>query len=190
MAEITSFIVSGMGVSATQFIPINIGGSVAIGTVLGVLLLGETVMLHGWSGVILLIGGIALVATDPGEKVVEGDTSEEESEAPPLYVWIGPALFCALSYALYNICIKKGSAYINPVSGRPVVPMHGSEPSSYKHSFSTTSLDCRGCNSAIRRRPTRYSPFGCPLCGKRRSAILYVRRSAMGCLGWGSCWSC
>lgn len=58
VAEITSFIVTGMGVSAAQFIPINIGGSVAIGSVLGVILLGETVMLQGWTGVILLVGGI------------------------------------------------------------------------------------------------------------------------------------
>lgn len=36
LAEITSFLVAGMGVPASQFIPINIGGSVAIGTVLGV----------------------------------------------------------------------------------------------------------------------------------------------------------
>jgi drug/metabolite transporter (DMT)-like permease len=104
LAEITSFVVSGLGVPATQFIPINIGGSVAIGSVLGVVLLGETVMLHGWSGVILLIGGIALVATDPGTKVEEGGGSSEQTEgnAPPLLVWIGPALFCALSYAMYN----------------------------------------------------------------------------------------
>jgi len=36
---------------------------------------------------------------------------------PPLAVWIGPALACALAYALYNIFIKKGSASINPILG-------------------------------------------------------------------------
>lgn len=124
VAEITSFIVSGLGVPATQFIPINIGGSVAIGSVLGVVLLGETVMLHGWSGVALLIAGIAMVATDPGEKVEEGGDLmplEGSVTPPPLVVWIGPALFCALSYALYNICIKKGSAYINPIVGAVIL---------------------------------------------------------------------
>jgi len=131
IAEITSFVVSGLGVPATQFIPINIGGSVAIGSVLGVVLLGETVMCHGWSGVVLLIAGIALVATGPGTKVEEGDGGGPEDELsiisvsndtqPPLYVWIGPALFCALAYALYNICIKKGSAYINPIVGAVIL---------------------------------------------------------------------
>jgi uncharacterized membrane protein len=36
---------------------------------------------------------------------------------PALIVWIGPALLCALAYALYNIFIKKGSASIHPVLG-------------------------------------------------------------------------
>ena len=37
--------------------------------------------------------------------------------SPPLVIWIGPALVCALFYALYNIFIKKGSASINPILG-------------------------------------------------------------------------
>jgi transporter family protein len=68
-AELLSFCVSGMGVQASQSIPIIIGGSVMFGAVLGLLMLGETLMLQGWSGVLLLMTGIALVATDPGEKV-------------------------------------------------------------------------------------------------------------------------
>jgi transporter family protein len=36
---------------------------------------------------------------------------------PPLSVWIIPALLCAMSYAFYNIFIKKGSASIHPVLG-------------------------------------------------------------------------
>lgn len=45
-------------------------------------------------------------------------TSESNSEMnPALYIWIGPALVCALMYALYNICIKKGSNSIHPVLG-------------------------------------------------------------------------
>ena len=116
-AEMVSFVVSGMGVPATQFIPIIIGGSVMFGSVLGVMTLGEVVMLHGWSGVVMLCVGIVMVATDPGDKVEEGGGSEVKSDEPPLLLWIGPALFCALSYALYNICIKKGSSSINPIVG-------------------------------------------------------------------------
>jgi transporter family protein len=36
---------------------------------------------------------------------------------PPLRLWIGPALVCALLFALYNICIKKASASIDPMLG-------------------------------------------------------------------------
>jgi transporter family protein len=38
-------------------------------------------------------------------------------EVPPLRLWIGPALVCAFSYALYNIFIKKASTYIDPMLG-------------------------------------------------------------------------
>jgi transporter family protein len=39
------------------------------------------------------------------------------AKSPHFVVWIGPALVCALCYALYNIFIKKGSASIHPVLG-------------------------------------------------------------------------
>lgn len=68
-AELLSFCVSGMGVQASQSIPIIIGGSVGIGAMLGIAMLGEELVLQGWSGVVLLMTGIAMVATDPGEKV-------------------------------------------------------------------------------------------------------------------------
>jgi transporter family protein len=45
-AEMLSFCVSGMGVPATQSIPIIIGGSVLFGAVLGILTLGEKLMCH------------------------------------------------------------------------------------------------------------------------------------------------
>eukprot|EP00567_Pseudictyota_dubia_P013078 CAMPEP_0197435330 /NCGR_PEP_ID=MMETSP1175-20131217/2946_1 /TAXON_ID=1003142 /ORGANISM="Triceratium dubium, Strain CCMP147" /LENGTH=275 /DNA_ID=CAMNT_0042964349 /DNA_START=141 /DNA_END=968 /DNA_ORIENTATION=- len=67
IAEIVSFCVSGMGVQATQSIPIIIGGSVMFGSVLGFLMLGEVMTTQGWLGVLLLVVGISLVATDPGQ---------------------------------------------------------------------------------------------------------------------------
>ena len=68
-AEMLSFVVSGLGVPATQSIPTIIGGSVGVGAVCGLIMLGETLLLQGWGGVTLLIIGIGMVATDPGEKV-------------------------------------------------------------------------------------------------------------------------
>jgi len=55
-------------VPATQSIPTIIGGSTGFGAVLGLIMLGETLMLQGWSGVLLLMVGIGIVATDPGAK--------------------------------------------------------------------------------------------------------------------------
>lgn len=60
-AELLSFVVSGMGVPATQSIPVLIGGSVLIGTLLGRLWLGELLKSQGWLGVALISLGIALV---------------------------------------------------------------------------------------------------------------------------------
>jgi transporter family protein len=68
-AEMLSFCVSGMGVDASKSIPIIIGGSVMFGAVLGLLMLGETLMFQGWFGVAVLMTGVGLVATDPGEKM-------------------------------------------------------------------------------------------------------------------------
>jgi transporter family protein len=65
-AEILSFIVSGMGVQAMQSIPIIIGGSVLIGTVLGYTVLHEMLTATGWCGVLLIAVGIGLVGIDPG----------------------------------------------------------------------------------------------------------------------------
>lgn len=65
LAEMISFFVSGLGVQAMQSIPILIGGSVMFGTILGFCLLGEVLSYHGWLGVVMLISGICLVATDP-----------------------------------------------------------------------------------------------------------------------------
>ena len=65
VAELLSFGVSGMGVQATQSIPILIGGSVVFGAVLGIFFLGEILDLRGWVGVFLLVSGIGLISTDP-----------------------------------------------------------------------------------------------------------------------------
>ena len=86
-------------------------------------------MFHGWSGIVLLVTGIALVATDPGVKVEAGggrrttELSDDHDDPPPLLVWIGPALVCAMCYAFYNIFIKKGSAFINPILGGVVLQL-------------------------------------------------------------------
>ncbi|GKY97964.1 hypothetical protein MPSEU_000754400 [Mayamaea pseudoterrestris] len=65
-AEILSFIVSGMGVQATQSIPVIIGGSVLFGTTLGYTVLKESLSGTGWAGVFLIAVGITLVGIDPG----------------------------------------------------------------------------------------------------------------------------
>ena len=60
-AELLSFVVSGMGVPATQSIPIIIGGSILIGTILGSVWLKESLSSTGWFGVLLIAIGITLV---------------------------------------------------------------------------------------------------------------------------------
>jgi transporter family protein len=120
-AEMLSFFVSSLGVQAATSIPIIIGGSVMFGALLGILLLGEKLMLQGWSGVILLVLGIALVASDPGDKIEEGSSENPEQGAPPFITWIFPALASAGAYAFYNILIKKGSTSINPILGGVVL---------------------------------------------------------------------
>lgn len=64
-AEILSFIVSGLGVQASQSIPIIIGGSVGIGCILGFVILHEMLGVRGWIGVGMIIFGVGLVGTDP-----------------------------------------------------------------------------------------------------------------------------
>ncbi|KAL9179138.1 hypothetical protein ACHAXT_000180 [Thalassiosira profunda] len=121
LAEMLSFVVSGLGVPATHSIPIIIGGSVLFGAVLGLLMLGEQLMVQGWSGVGLLVIGIVCVALDPGEKVEEGGGESAEAEGGPPAYWVVVALICANAYAFYNIFIKKGSASINPILGGVVL---------------------------------------------------------------------
>ena len=66
VAEILSFIISGLGVPASKSIPAIIGGSVVIGTLLGAVWLGEQLTRRGWVGVAFIALGIALVGIDPG----------------------------------------------------------------------------------------------------------------------------
>lgn len=54
---------------------------------------------------------------DVRRELVELSSSDSLGSSPPLAVWIGPALLCALAYAFYNIFIKKGSASIHPILG-------------------------------------------------------------------------
>jgi transporter family protein len=64
LAEIVSFFVSSLGVQAMQSIPIIIGGSVMLGTVLGAVALHEELSYRGWFGVIMISAGISLVGMD------------------------------------------------------------------------------------------------------------------------------
>ena len=54
---------------------------------------------------------------------IESTVSSIAITSPPLVIWIGPALICALCYALYNIFIKKGSASIHPVLGGVILQL-------------------------------------------------------------------
>ena len=58
-----------------------------------------------------------ILKTSPMESEFSFGEGRELAKAPPLLVWIWPALLCALAYALYNIFIKKGSASIHPILG-------------------------------------------------------------------------
>jgi len=68
-AEILSFQVSASGAQASQSVPVMIGGSVAIGSILGAILLRERMSLQGWFGVVLVVAGVACVATDPASSI-------------------------------------------------------------------------------------------------------------------------
>lgn len=64
VAELLSFLISSSGVPASQSIPVIIGGSVLLGTVLGRFWLREVLSLRAWCGVGLIAVGIALVGMD------------------------------------------------------------------------------------------------------------------------------
>lgn len=90
---------------------------------MGVLLLGEKMMCHGWSGIAMLVTGIALVATDPGEKVEEGGGASTEGDGPPLMKWLWIALCCAMAYALYNSkSVKSAACALQIQNGRCTSP--------------------------------------------------------------------
>jgi transporter family protein len=65
-AELLSFVISGLGVAANKSIPIVVGGSVVLGTLLGKFWLREVLTWKGWCGVALITAGIAMVGIDPG----------------------------------------------------------------------------------------------------------------------------
>ena len=66
VAELLSFVISGMGVPATQSIPIIVGGSIMVGTIVGSIWFQERLSRMGWLGVTMIAVGIALVSMDPG----------------------------------------------------------------------------------------------------------------------------
>jgi uncharacterized membrane protein len=96
----------------------------------------ETPFSHGWSEVRYAAERNPLLldvktATVGGSIAAERQLSHPQSPSglmvtfasPPIIVWIGPALLCALAYALYNIFIKKGSASIHPVLGGVILQL-------------------------------------------------------------------
>ena len=128
-AEMLSFYVSSLGVAASQSIPIIIGGSVVFDVILGVLFLSESFGLKAMIGVPVVVAGICSVASSvtgaegsgvtiaallgfDGSALAANETIELE-----LVDWIGPAVACAMAYALYNVFIKKGADTMNPVLG-------------------------------------------------------------------------
>ena len=62
-AEILSFYVSSKGVQAMQSIPVIVGGSVLLGTLLGRVWLKEVISTKAWIGVFLISIGIGLTAS-------------------------------------------------------------------------------------------------------------------------------
>lgn len=52
-----------------------------------------------------------------GSTATKPNLEAAASGGPPFHAWILPALTCAVSYALYNISIKKASDDIDPVLG-------------------------------------------------------------------------
>jgi len=128
-AEMLSFYVSSLGVAASQSIPVIIGGSVVFDVILGVLFLSESFGLKAMIGVPVVVAGICSVASSvtgaegsgvtiaallgfDGSALAANETIELE-----LVDWIGPAVACAMAYALYNVFIKKGADTMNPVLG-------------------------------------------------------------------------
>ena len=128
-AEMLSFYVSSLGVAASQSIPVIIGGSVVFDVILGVLFLSESFGLKAMIGVPVVVAGICSVASSVtgaegsgvtiaallgfnGSALAANETIELE-----LFDWIGPAVACAMAYALYNVFIKKGADTMNPVLG-------------------------------------------------------------------------
>ena len=128
-AEMLSFYVSSLGVSASQSIPVIIGGSVVFDVILGVSFLNESFGLKAMLGVPVIVAGISSVAssvtgTEGGSVTIAallgfGSSSLAANETVELELvdWIGPAIACAMAYALYNVFIKHGSDTMNPVLG-------------------------------------------------------------------------
>lgn len=74
--------------------------------------------LGGYTDSVRIAEDIAGIVNEKTGLLEEADLLEYESHhSPPLIKWIFPALLCALSYALYNIFIKKGSHSIHPIVG-------------------------------------------------------------------------
>ncbi|UYZ60180.1 EamA family transporter [Hymenobacter latericus] len=66
LAEILTFVVFGRGVSSSVGTPVIVGGSVLLTALMGVLIARETLTLPQVLGLLLIVGGIALLARGHG----------------------------------------------------------------------------------------------------------------------------
>ncbi|KAL7526861.1 hypothetical protein ACHAWF_001939, partial [Thalassiosira exigua] len=107
-------VVSGLGVPATQSITVIIGGSVLFGAVLGLLVLGDRLVVWGWSGWDCSWQAL------PSWRWIRGRRWRRGEGRCTCQLSRGRrciGLICASAYAFYNIFIKKGSASIDPILG-------------------------------------------------------------------------
>jgi transporter family protein len=63
LAEITSFYVFSKGINASVGIPIIVGGTVLVGTLLGIVFLKESLSLLQYVGIALILAGVSILAS-------------------------------------------------------------------------------------------------------------------------------
>lgn len=64
LAEILTFYVFATGVSAARGVPVIVGGSLAFGALFGIVFLEESLSRSGWLGIVAILVGVFLLASD------------------------------------------------------------------------------------------------------------------------------